>query len=59
MTPPHIYPGEKWKERDRRAVLLATVLRVDEQFVYIERFRKTRVRIANFLARFDKVEHAP
>ena len=56
---PQIYPGEKWKERDKRMPIPATVISVDEDFVYLQRDRRTRVRISNFLKRFDKVEHAP
>jgi hypothetical protein len=54
-----IYAGEKWMENEPRILLPATVLRVDSNFVYLQRDRKTRVRLDRFLKRFRKVSDAP
>jgi len=59
MIDSQVYPGEKWMEREPRILIPAVVLKVDDGFVYLQRQRKTRVRIDRFLERFDKVEHAP
>lgn len=48
--------GDRWRSRDRRDDgLIVRVLSVDDRFVYIKRFRKSRVRLDRWHSEYEFV----